>query len=103
MNYTGEKPRDPITFNIYPDARGSAAVTLYEDDGVSLAYKQEGFRRTSVNAKRMGAGYVVTTSAPQGNYDPGGRKFSFVVKTAGRTPRLVTTADNGSAQTITIR
>jgi len=36
MNYVGEKPFDPITFAIYPDERGSAATTLYEDDGLSL-------------------------------------------------------------------
>ena len=27
-NYVGEKPVDPITFNIYPDERGSASTTL---------------------------------------------------------------------------
>ena len=100
MNFTGEKPVDPITFNIYPDEKGSASVTFYEDDGVSPAYKQEGFRRTTVNAKRMGAGYVVSVSAPQGQYRPGARRFAFVIKSAGRTSHIVTMNDNGSGQTI---
>jgi alpha-glucosidase len=102
MNYTGEKPQDPITFNIYPDEKGSASVTLYEDDGASPAYKQGGFRRTTVSTKRIGAGYVVTTSAPEGTYNPGARKFSFVVKSIARGPRVVMTSDNGSEQTIRI-
>src|SRR4030095_5027891 len=99
MNYTGEKPLDPVTFNIYPDDKGSASATLYEDDGASPAYKQAGFRRTNINVKRVGLGYVVSTSAPQGSYNPGTRKFTFVVKSTGRTLRNVTTDDSGAAQT----
>jgi alpha-glucosidase len=99
MNHTGEKPVDPITFNIYPDEQGLAAAALYEDDGVSPAYKQNGFRRTTVNAKRLGAIYVVTKSAPQGSYVPSSRKLNFVVKSVGRV-HSATTTDDGSAQTI---
>jgi alpha-glucosidase len=102
LKYVGEKPLDPITFNIYPDDKGTASVTLYEDDGVSTAYKQAGFRRTSIYVKRVGLGYVVTTSAPTGQYQPGSRSLSFVVRSAVRAPRVVTIADDGSAQTIRI-
>ncbi|MGH9930339.1 MAG: glycoside hydrolase family 31 protein [Pyrinomonadaceae bacterium] len=102
LNYIGEKPQDPIIFNIYPDDNGSASVTLYEDDGTSPAYKQSGFRRTTVNANRSGPGYLVTTSAPLGGHNPGSRKFSFVVKAPGRAHGVVTTVDNGLAQTIKI-
>jgi alpha-glucosidase len=101
LNYTGEKPQDPITFNIYPDEAGAASGTLYEDDGLTPAYKQDGFRRTTVNVKRAGAGYVVSISAPVGSYRPPARKFSFVVRAAGRN-RTLTTDDTGSAQTIKI-
>jgi len=102
MNYTSEKPLDPITFNIYPDEKGLASATLYEDDGVSPAYKQQVFRRTTVDVKRVGIGYVATISAPQGSYQPGSRKFAVVIKAAGRASRMVTSKDNGSAQTIKI-
>ena len=97
--YTEEKVDAPLTIRIYRGADGD--YTLYEDDGVSAAYKQEGFRRTTVNAKRVGFGYVVTTSAPLGSYQPGNRKLNFVVKAVGRE-RVATTVDNGSAQTIKI-
>ena len=105
MNYVGEKPQDPITFQIYPDEKGSASTTLYEDDGISPAYEKEGFRRTTVDVKRSGAGYagyVVTTSAPVGHYQPAARKLSFVIKSVGRFPRVATIADDGSAKTIKI-
>jgi alpha-glucosidase (family GH31 glycosyl hydrolase) len=91
---------DPMTFNIYPDDKGSASATLYEDDGVSPAYKQAGFRRTNISVKRAGLGYMVSTGAPQGSYNPGTRKFTFVVQSTGRTLRKVTTDDSGAAQTI---
>ncbi len=102
MNYIGEKPWDPITFNIYPDDKGSASMTLYEDDGVSNAYRQGAFRRTTVNVRRLGAGYVVTKSAPQGIYQPGSRRLSFIVKSANGAPRVATLTDDGSLQTIRI-
>jgi alpha-glucosidase len=102
LKYVGEKPVDPITFNIYPDSNGSASTTLYEDDGVSPAYKQGAFRLTTVNARRAGVGYVVTTSAPASQFQPGSRRLVFVIKSAGRVGRAVTVADDGSAQTIKI-
>jgi hypothetical protein len=74
-------------------------MTLYEDDGASPAYKQAGFRRTTVTVKRVGLSYVVTAGAPQGSYNPGTRKFSFVVKSTGRA-RVVTTNDSGAEQTV---
>ena len=76
LNYVGEKPVDPITFNIYPDAAGNASTTLYEDDGLSPAYKNGAFRRTTVTFRRG----VFSTGAVEGTYNPGPRKFKFVVK-----------------------
>jgi len=102
MNYTGEKPHDPITFNIYPDAKGKASTTLYEDDGSSPAYKQDGFRRTAVTVKRFGRTYFASAGAPEGSYQPGNRRFTFIVRTALRLNRPFSINDNGRAQTIRI-
>jgi alpha-glucosidase len=102
LRYVGEKPFDPITFNIYPDEKGSASVTLYEDDGVSPAYTQGGFRRTTINVGSSSGGYNVEISKPEGRYDPGPRKLNFVIKSIGRSHRVVTIPDNGSARTVRI-
>ena len=102
MNYVGEKPQDPVTFNIYPDDQGAAATTLYEDDGVSNAYRQGAFRRTTVNARRVGAGYVVSKSAPQGTCQTGNRRLSFIIKSATGASRVATIADDSGPQTIRI-
>jgi alpha-glucosidase len=81
MNYTGEKPSDPINFIIYTDEKGEAATTLYEDDGTSPAYQQGVFRRTTLNVTSTGKTYQLNLSAPQGTYTPAPRKFVFNLKT----------------------
>jgi alpha-glucosidase len=80
MNYVGEKPADPMTFMIYPDENGQASTALYEDDGVSPAYKQGAFRRTRVSVSRSGNGFQIEVGAPEGRYDPKPRNLIFVVK-----------------------
>jgi alpha-glucosidase len=103
MNYVGEKPTDALTFGIYPDDNGSASTTLYEDDGISPAYEQEVFRRTTINAVSVARGYVVTAGVPLGRYKPGTRKFSFAVKSARETHSVVTILDDGKARKIEIK
>jgi alpha-glucosidase len=103
MNYVSEKPFDPITFAIYPDEKGSASATLYEDDGLSPAYKRDVFRRTTVNAGKREGAYRVNIGAPKGNYNPGARKLSFVIKSERSADNVVTISDDGTARTVTIR
>jgi alpha-D-xyloside xylohydrolase len=38
LQYTSEKPADPITFYVYAGANGR--FSLYEDDGASFAYEK---------------------------------------------------------------
>jgi alpha-glucosidase (family GH31 glycosyl hydrolase) len=102
MNYVGEKPFDPITFAIYPDDNGAAATALYEDDGLSPAYKSGAYRRTTVSVKRATKGSIVSLGAPTGSYNPPPRKFSFAIKSAPNN-RAVTIADDGRAQQIEIK
>jgi len=102
MNYTSEKPSSPVTFAIYPDEKGSATVTLYEDDGLSPGYRRGVFRRTTVNVERSGGGYVANVSQPVGTYRPQARNFNFVIKTP-ELSRTVTVADRGAAQRVEIR
>jgi alpha-glucosidase len=102
LNYVGEKPVDPITFNIYPDDKGSASAQLYEDDGISPSYKTGEFRRTAVTARRGHRGTTVSIGAAEGTYNPGARKFEFVLKSDGRDSK-VTVADDGKARQVQIK
>jgi alpha-glucosidase len=82
MNYVGEKPADPLHFEIYPDARGEASALLYEDDGITEAYQQGGFRQTSVSYRHTPAGDRIDLSAPKGNFHPAPRDLVFTVRPA---------------------
>jgi len=79
MNYTGEKPWDPLRFEIYPDENGAAAGSLYEDDGASPAYLTGDFRRTEVKYAHRGAEAVLTVAAPAGLHRTPARSLEFVV------------------------
>jgi alpha-D-xyloside xylohydrolase len=46
LQYTGEKPADPITLYVYAGANG--AFTLYEDDGLTYGYEQGAFARIPI-------------------------------------------------------
>jgi alpha-glucosidase len=80
MNYVGEKNADPITFQIYLDENGKAETTLYEDDGVSSEYLNGVYRRTTFKATKAGNSIQVEVGDPEGSYNPGPRKFIYVVK-----------------------
>jgi alpha-glucosidase len=100
MNYVGEKPVDPITFNIYPDDSGKASGSLYEDDGLSPAYTTGAFRRTNFSVRREAGRLVVSIGPAEGTYNPGPRKFNFAVKSRSK---VVTVADIGKAQQVQIK
>ncbi|MEK6336099.1 MAG: glycoside hydrolase family 31 protein [Acidobacteriota bacterium] len=102
MNFVGERPFDPITLAIYPDSNGSASGSLYEDDGLSPAYKDGAFRRTPVSVKRAGNDYLVSVGTPTGQYNPGARKLNFVVRNA-TGGKGVTVVEDGKARQIKIQ
>src|SRR6266404_2690319 len=89
MNYVGEKRADPLMFAIYPDENGEAATALYEDDGVSPAYKQGVFRRTRVSVTKSGNGFQINLSAPEGSYNPGSRSLVFVIASTFKANRVL--------------
>jgi alpha-glucosidase len=74
MNHTGEKPWNPLRFDIYPDAAGTATGSLYEDDGLSPAYLQGAFRRTTLS---FAAGKITVAAA--GALLPAARRFELAL------------------------
>jgi len=94
MNYVGERPVDPIRFEIYPDAAGRATGALYEDDGNTVAYRQGVVRRTEMVYRDGG----VDLAAAVGKFQPGPRRLVFSV--AGKSAQIV---DDGRAQRVELR
>ncbi len=107
MRHTGEKPWDPLRFDIYPDAAGQAAGSLYEDDGASPAYQQGAFRRTTLSL----AGGRLHLEAT-GAFQPPARTLEFVLHDTA-APRTVIVdgkpadasawACDNAARTVTLR
>ncbi len=114
MNYVGEKPSDPLRFEIYPDARGEASTTLYEDDGLTDAYEQGVFRRTSLSFRHTPGGDQIDVGAPQGTFRPASRNLEFTVRNGSavrgvtidgkrQSSAAVRIADDGRSHRIELR
>ena len=71
---------DPITLDIYPEERGSASFTLYDDDGVSLGYQrgEQAFSRITVSTRDEGMKIVV--GAHRGEYEGKPESHNHIVK-----------------------
>ena len=104
MRFTGEKPVSPLHFGIYPDEKGAASTTLYEDDGSTRDYSRGVFRRTTINVARSGRRYVVNVSQPVGSYRPAPRTFQFQIKSRDPLDTTVLSfTDRGVAERMEIR
>ena len=105
MRFTGEKPGSPLYFAIYPDEKGSASTTLYEDDGLTPDYRRGVFRRTTINVARSGRRYVINISKPVGSYRPAAsRTLQFQIKSRDPLNRsVVSFVDRGVAERVEIR
>jgi alpha-glucosidase len=86
MGYVGEKPVDPITFDVYPAGRSSAM--LYEDDGSSLAYQRGVNAKTRLSCVETPTAIAVQVSAPVGSFSVAPRSYEFRVH-VDRAPKTV--------------
>jgi alpha-glucosidase len=78
--WTDERPLDPLTLEVFPDAQDRAEGLLYEDDGTSLAYRT-GAASTTRYDYRDG----VLTARRSGRFEPGRRGVRVHVR--GRAER----------------
>ncbi|TCO62379.1 discoidin domain-containing protein [Actinocrispum wychmicini] len=71
MNYSGEKPATPITYDIYPS--GNSTYSLYEDDGLTRAYQNGASARQKVDVTAPASGASgdvrVSVGALTGSYN----------------------------------
>jgi alpha-glucosidase (family GH31 glycosyl hydrolase) len=97
MVFTGERPADPLTFDIYP--KGRTAYRLYEDDGRSLDYQKQRFARTEVTTEERPGGWLIGVGAPSGAFPVSPRSYEFRVH-IDRAPREVV-VDGVAARQVT--
>lgn len=66
MDYVGQKPLDTIGLHVYP--YGESAFTLYEDDGVSMGYRNGETALTRITCAVEDGWTIVTIGAREGRY-----------------------------------
>jgi alpha-glucosidase len=104
MNYVGEKPANPLQFEIYPDSQGEASASLYEDDGLTEDYRQGTFRQTSLSYRHTPTGDQIDLGAPKGSFQAAPRDFVFTVRPASTVRKVsVDGRRQGSAATVRIK
>lgn len=92
MQYIGEQKDHPLYLHVYPAADNqTASFDLYEDDGESLDYQQNKYRKTAFTCKTIGKGYVLNVSAAQRNgYTAAARSNHVFILHLGKKPAKVT-------------
>jgi alpha-glucosidase len=83
MLHDREKPKDPVTFDIYPFGRSSFA--MYEDDGVTREYQAGAFAKTLVEVEgpksldTPGTAVTVKVGPAKGKYKDMPQSRSYIV------------------------
>jgi alpha-glucosidase (family GH31 glycosyl hydrolase) len=67
MNYDGEKSLDTLTLDIYPSAK--SFYQLYEDDGLTRAYKEGRFATTDITCNQNANSIAININAIKGSYE----------------------------------
>jgi alpha-glucosidase len=65
---TQEKPDGPLTLKVYPGE--SCAGSLYQDDGISFAYKERDFLRVKYSCESTSDGLRLHVGAREGSFQP---------------------------------
>ena len=80
MQYSNQKPLDPLIVNVFPLAEGQTSTyTLYEDAGDSRAYQQDADARTEIRAIEDADVLLVDIAAAKGTYQgmPAARAYEI--------------------------
>jgi len=90
MQYTGEKPLDPMTLDIFP--KGNSSFTIYEDDGESLACEKGACATTTVESVATISNTVVIIHARDnhgGGFKPVPRDYLLQIHVRNETANSV--------------
>ncbi len=79
MQHINEKPLDPLTLIVHPDASGCASGVLYEDEGEGIEYEHGAYRLTSFESRRSDEGVTIEQRVIQGKWHPAERETRVVV------------------------
>jgi len=82
MLYVDEAPADPITWEVFCPRGGSAAFTLWEDDGLTYAYEEGQQMAVPATADDDGTTLRIRVGPPEGDYEGAlrARRWRFRVR-----------------------
>ncbi|HEV2732566.1 MAG TPA: TIM-barrel domain-containing protein, partial [Terriglobales bacterium] len=87
MQYTSQKPLDPLIVNVFPLEDGqSTSYSLYEDAGDSRAYQRGEFARTELRGSEKGREMTVEIAAAKGTYKGMLTARSYEIRLPGDWP-----------------
>lgn len=66
--YDGQKPKDRVTFDVYPALDAASEFVLYEDDGNTRRYRDGASSRQTIRMRSEGADLFVDAGAVDGSY-----------------------------------
>ena len=100
MQFTGEKPWNPITLDVYPGIGMSETITLYEDDTLTTAYQRGQFRKTHITSSDDAASRIpsISIDPAEGNFPGALAERSWVL----RLHRPVGTPENPNPPAVTL-
>jgi alpha-glucosidase len=103
MQYSNQKPLDPLVVNIFPLGDGQrSSYTLYEDTGNSRAYQHNEAARTEINSSEKGSDLTVVIRAAEGSYKGMPTARVYEIRLPGDWPPASVTV-NGRTLTHTFR
>lgn len=79
IQWTGEKPLDPLTLYVSLDANGSATGTLYEDAGDGFGYTKGEFLKTTYTATTEGDRVKIQIAHAEGKMPRPAREMRVVI------------------------
>lgn len=84
MDFMGQRPADPLTLEVW--AGGPADFSVYEDDGLSMAYQQGAFTTTPVSMSEREGALVATIGPRQGVFEGMLQEREYILRVHGVTP-----------------
>jgi alpha-glucosidase len=84
LQYTDQRPTDPLTFTCYMTGDELTNYTLYEDDGSTPDYLDGRFAQTSISCRVIGDEAIVEIEERFENYHPPRKWYELVVFAGGR-------------------
>ena len=95
MQFIGQHETDPMTLTCYMTDEGNATLTLYEDDGNSMAYQHGAFAHTTVTCQVTGQSVEVVIEEQHDNYHPPRTTYEVIVHVGERTLQKRVSAGQG--------